>query len=236
MKNTYAQVGINKNNPTATLDIQSKSNSISTKAIEANDATNNEVFTVFDNGNLQFEGALMPNGNPGKKGEYLFSKGTGYAPEWKAIFPEQTKQIYDVFQGAYLGTTGTLNNSASTWIKVGPSTTNIINSSIGIWSTTNREFTVSKNGVYIISFSLEMYTGTNETPTQAFAKLTAGDEYEFFADVILGYSPGFATYYNTVAGEVVKKLNIGDKIYISGFNANQWRETQSSLQIKYVEL
>ncbi|AZA51805.1 hypothetical protein EG348_01630 [Chryseobacterium sp. G0201] len=47
-----AQVGINEINPTATLDIKSKGNTNATKALEVNNSSGAEIFTVLDNGNV----------------------------------------------------------------------------------------------------------------------------------------------------------------------------------------
>lgn len=37
------------------------------------------------NGNLRFDGALMPNGNPGTTGQVLISQGAGVAPIWGPV-------------------------------------------------------------------------------------------------------------------------------------------------------
>ncbi len=37
------------------------------------------------NGNLRFDGALMPNGNPGSSGQVLISQGAGVAPIWGPV-------------------------------------------------------------------------------------------------------------------------------------------------------
>ena len=37
------------------------------------------------NGNLRFDGALMPNGNPGSTGQVLISQGAGVAPIWGPV-------------------------------------------------------------------------------------------------------------------------------------------------------
>ncbi len=55
---TYAQVGINETNPSATLDIKSKGNTNATKALEINNSSGAEMFTVLDNGNV---GINVPN-------------------------------------------------------------------------------------------------------------------------------------------------------------------------------
>lgn len=49
---SFAQIGINEINPSATLDIKSKGNTGSTKALEINNSSGTEMFTVLDNGNV----------------------------------------------------------------------------------------------------------------------------------------------------------------------------------------
>ncbi|TZF93772.1 hypothetical protein FW781_18985 [Chryseobacterium panacisoli] len=48
----YSQVGINTNNPSATLDLVSKGNTSSTKAMEINNAAAKEMVTILNNGNV----------------------------------------------------------------------------------------------------------------------------------------------------------------------------------------
>lgn len=48
----YAQIGINKENPSAMLDIVGAGNTNATKALEVNNADATELFTVLDNGNV----------------------------------------------------------------------------------------------------------------------------------------------------------------------------------------
>lgn len=47
-----AQVGINTHLPSATLDIVSKGNTNATKALEVNNSSATEIFTILDNGNI----------------------------------------------------------------------------------------------------------------------------------------------------------------------------------------
>jgi hypothetical protein len=48
----YAQVGINTNTPSAELDVISKGNTSSTKALKITNSSNNEMMTVLNNGNV----------------------------------------------------------------------------------------------------------------------------------------------------------------------------------------
>lgn len=56
----YSQVGINTTSPSATLDILSKGNTSSTKAMEVNDSNNKALVNIYDNGNV---GINTPNPN-----------------------------------------------------------------------------------------------------------------------------------------------------------------------------
>lgn len=232
---SYGQVGINSETPDATLEIVAKNNTATNKIIEINDNDNVQNMAVYDNGNLEFRGALMPNNNPGEKGEYLISQGAETAPEWKAIIPSQTKQIFDVFQGNQVQSESypILNNSANTWIRPNISNVNINESSVGAWLA--NEFIVKKTGVYIVSFNLRMYTGTTSANDYtSFARITMGSNaYQFPTD---GFEGDGNVYWNAGAGEIVGQLNVGDKIFISAYNSVKWSLEAVSLQIKYVEL
>jgi hypothetical protein len=48
----FSQVGVNTQYPSATLDIVSKGNTNTTKALEVNNSSQIEVFTILDNGNV----------------------------------------------------------------------------------------------------------------------------------------------------------------------------------------
>lgn len=48
----YSQVGINTESPSAALDILSKGNTASTKALEVNDSGNKALVNIYDNGNM----------------------------------------------------------------------------------------------------------------------------------------------------------------------------------------
>lgn len=231
------QVGIGTNTPTATLEVKSNSTNASTKSLEINNSSNIQKLAVYSNGNLEFHGALMPNGNPGNKGEFLFSNGIGKAPEWKTIMPEHTRQIYDVFQGSFKTTTGYINQPANTWVKIGPSTININDTSVGSWNSTTKEFTVSKAGVYIVSFDLSMYIGEKSFVVEtAYARLTLGEGYQFLAGIFEDHTNGRSFYWHDVNGETVKRLLPGDKIFVSAYNFYPWQLERVGLQIKYAEL
>ncbi|WP_250254809.1 tail fiber domain-containing protein [Chryseobacterium sp. Marseille-Q3244] len=58
----YSQVGINTNTPEATLDILSKGNTASTKAVRINNSNNTEMITVTDAGRVDI-GKVNPAGS-----------------------------------------------------------------------------------------------------------------------------------------------------------------------------
>ncbi|MDP9959128.1 hypothetical protein [Chryseobacterium lathyri] len=95
----YCQIGVDTATPTAMLDIQSKTSTATTKVLEINNSDGTEVFAVFNNGDVEFRGALMPDNNQGISNQYLISKGSTLAPQWKTLdIPVGTKQIQEVFE------------------------------------------------------------------------------------------------------------------------------------------
>ena len=57
----FAQVGINTTNPLATLDIVSKDNSSTTKALKISNSTPSEILTIQNNGNMGINSASSTN-------------------------------------------------------------------------------------------------------------------------------------------------------------------------------
>jgi len=78
------------------------------------------------NGNVQFSGALMPNGNAGTSGQVLVSQGSGQAPVWQTL--NTGDQDWLVAQNSPTGTPGSVPDSINRWIytngNVGIGTTN----------------------------------------------------------------------------------------------------------------
>jgi hypothetical protein len=56
-------------------------------------------------GNLRFDGALMPNGNPGTSGQYLMSQGAGSPPIWTSLaLSQQCTTTYTTSTYTFTGT------------------------------------------------------------------------------------------------------------------------------------
>lgn len=69
----YAQVGVNTPTPSAMMDIVSKGNAATTKALEINNSSNTEMVTVLNNGNVGINVA-----NPNAKLHIVSSSGNGF--------------------------------------------------------------------------------------------------------------------------------------------------------------
>lgn len=231
-----SQVGIGTPNPTATLDILSNSNLETTKALEVNDVNNNEIFSVFNNGNLAFKGALMPNGNPGVAGQYLVSKGSN-TPEWKTLsLPENSKLVQDVFNTSTTG--NTTNVAANTWRKLVINNINLAaDPAIGSWNSTTNEFTVVKPGLYFISAGVEMFTSTLDANDSGSMRIHSGGvSHEFPSLSTQCFQCTPILYWDNCNGERVVKLNAGDRIWVEARTIRSWQQSLSFLQIRYSEL
>ena len=99
----YAQIGIGTTTPIAKFHIKGLGHTPTNVFQVDNDIVNplDSVFVVSPkgyvgigvpnpleklhvNGNIRFDGALMPNGNPGTSGQVLVSKGTANSPQWES--------------------------------------------------------------------------------------------------------------------------------------------------------
>lgn len=231
----FSQVGIGETNPSATLDIKSTGSTGGTKALEINNSDGTEIFTVNDNGNVMFKGALMPNNNPGTKGQYLVSKGLNLAPQWQdLVFPAGTKQIQEVFE--VLSNGNSTSVPANTWRRIVlPSINLTSNPSIGTWSAANNEFTVAKNGLYIITAGSGLFTSTSDTADGGKMRIYSGGSYfEYGSLTTQCCSP--VVYTDNSNGEIVVHLNTGDKIWIESQTTTSWVLDSAFIHIKYVEL
>jgi len=92
-------------------------------------------------GNVQFTGALMPNGIPGERGQVLVSKGPGNAPQWQTLGPGGTVIVEDkdwlVAANNPTGSPGTVPNNIDQWIYT--------NGRVGIGTANPGNFSYSHN-------------------------------------------------------------------------------------------
>lgn len=230
----YCQVGINTENPRATLEVVSNSNTSSSKNLEINNANNNQIIAVYDNGNFEFNGALIPNGNAGKAGEYLFSKGANNAPIWKSILPENSKQLFDIFNvEQYNDNANTY--AAKTWNKIRIQQIMIpIDPTIGSW--TNNEFTVSKEGIYYISVGIKMYSGTNENSNQSRLRIkTSNITVQINSRTTQSSTSGSTVYYESSNAEIALLLKKDDKIWFEFYNPASSTVRSAIFHLKFAE-
>jgi len=231
----YAQVGINTSTPTASLEILTKSNTSTGKALEINNSTTSKILTVFDNGNVNLVGALMPNGQPGSAGQYLVSTGNSTAPIWKTIIPEDSKQLFEIFD---IQINSTTTRTANSWNRLNFNLVTLpVDNNIGSWSTTSSEFTVKKAGMYHIMAGVQLYTNRNDTNNGGKIKICGNTECYQFNSVTTQDTSGTRTVYSDNSnGEIIIYLAAGSKIWVEAFDTVTWNPDFGFLHLKYAEL
>ncbi|SFN19186.1 hypothetical protein SAMN05421738_1082 [Algoriella xinjiangensis] len=229
----YCQVGINTKNPRATLEVVSNSNTSSSKNLEINNANNNQIIAVYDNGNFEFNGALIPNSSAGKTGEYLFSKGANNAPVWKSILPENSKQLYDIFNVQQYNDNG--NYTAKTWNKIRIQQIMIpLDPTMGSWS--NNEFTVSKEGIYYISVALEMSSGTILNTDQSKLRIKTNNKTTQINSATTQSGASNPTvYFENSNAEITLLLKKGDKIWFEAYSPASWKLGSAVFHLRFAE-
>lgn len=233
-----SQVGIGTEIPQSTLEIVTQSSTSSTNALEINNSANAPVSILKDNGNFIFNGALMPDGDPGEKGSYLISEGSGAAPIWKKLEgAEGAKVITQVFNARRGSISSTRNNANSEYRINFPTVYLNAPTVIGSWNSSNNEFTVSKSGLYHITAGftagniaydpyLENNAGMMRINTTNYKQSIKGQIIQMSATIL--------TF--NFSGEVVLPLNAGDKIWVSSTITKNWYQDLSFFHIKYSEL
>lgn len=231
----YSQVGIGTTTPIATLDIQSKTSIATDKALEINNSSGTEVFTVFNNGNLEFKGALMPNNDPGISGQFLISKGGNTPPVWSNLpIPAGTRQIREVFE-ITSGASAT-NVPANTWAKIIFTTTYLPSDpAIGTWDAATNEFTINQAGLYIIASGTSMFTNTNIAHDTGLIRIHTGSSiFEYGGETTECNTCTPIVYWQHCNGENAVLLNAGDKIWLESQAGASWTRDNAFLHIKYV--
>lgn len=155
-----AQVGINTESPSATLDIVSDKTSQNYAPFIIKNSSNQEILKTTNQGNFHFSKALMPANDAGTSGEYLISQGPNQPPVWGELKNEYGEIIVQEFNS---------NNSSfsyvASWTSVSVNFSNIqINPSpeIGSWNSSGKYFQVNKRGLYHITVGLE-FTNAHTT-------------------------------------------------------------------------
>ncbi|ROH97522.1 hypothetical protein [Chryseobacterium daecheongense] len=188
-----AQVGINQTSPSATLDIVSKGNTSATKALEVNNSSSTEMFTILDNGNVgvnvpnptakfHTNGSIRYENLPVVSGTInpLAIKSDGTVGTY---VPEPTKYLYMELTSATATSSFPLadtNNYTNIPLTSAQSVTNTIGAVFGTdASATLDTSTLSYSNVRYISFpepgvykiNLNYYTVCSGTPTDTSASM-----------------------------------------------------------------
>lgn len=226
----FAQVGINTDQPSATLDIISGGNVATTKALEVNENSNTEIMTVSDNGNIYFKRSLLVNNNAGAAGRLLKSRGINQPPVW---VENSTDNFIDKFVAvAFNGNQNIIPSSfytASSNQRLNIEHFNLNATNIGTWNSSLKEYTVILEGVYHITAGVNMFTQTGNTSRTGNLWIYAGSQRQGLGAVL---NPDNNTDLSA-AGVLTAYLYPGDKIYATCNVSNVWKVRSNFLNISY---
>lgn len=197
----YAQVGINTNNPTATLDVISDNNTENYHILNAVNSDEKKLLSVNNNGDLYIEGEILPNNIKGKKDEYLVSQGENLPPIWKGIEKGNSLRI---FNATFNNTSERVTMGTTIRLKFDEYD---IQSDYGIWNPNAAEFTAQKKGSYQITVGLTAlnllrnnspyengviglfvrYLNSQETFSTNGVSFKEGDNYNYSSTISMSY-------------------------------------------------
>lgn len=219
---TNAQVGINTQNPSATLDIIADKITPTYAPLNIKNNSNQVILKTTNQGDFHFGKALMPNSNAGTSGQYLISKGPDNPPVWGKLELEygeilvqefnaantDVNTFIDYFQGRYIDFSN---------IYISPS------SEIGTWNTGTRSFTVNKRGLYHLTVGLDMKNMQSIDPNfpPNIALITIAGSFSQSAGNLL-YNEGGSSHISTY-GVMSVILNPGENISVFVSNASNTR-------------
>lgn len=234
---TNAQVGINTDSPSATLDVVADKTTATYAPLVIKNNSNQTILKSTNQGDFYFSKALMPNANAGTSGQYLISQGPNTAPVWGKLELEYGEILVQEFNAA--------NNDANTLVSYFQGRTidfsNIYispSSEIGYWNTANKSFRVNKRGLYHITVGLEMrnmYSNMGGYPPNI-ALITIAGSFDQSAGNLL-YTSGGAQHISTY-GVMSVILNPGEEIlvYVSNAQNTMGYIGTGSLNIQYSEI
>lgn len=226
----FSQVGINTDNPSASLDIVSLGNSELTKALEINDVDNNETFTVYDNGNVYFKRSLLLNNSAGLNGKLIKSNGSNVSPEWVAADVDNSinKYLAVVFNGNQTSIPITYN-LGNTVQRVSVDNHFLEANSVGEWNSSLNEYTVQLEGIYYVTVGVNMETQLSNSSNTGNIWIYAG-----------GLRQGISAVLNSdnnrqlsAAGVLTAYLFPGDKIYVTSTINSAWLIKNNFLNISF---
>lgn len=157
-----AQVGVNTDSPSASLDIVSDKTPQNYAPLSIKNSDNQEILKTTNRGNFHFNRALMPANDAGTSGEFLISQGSNKPPVWgelKTEYGEILVQEFNAYNSSfsYVGSfTGASINFSN--IKINPSP------EIGSWNSTGKYFRVNKRGLYHITVGIEFTNANSSYP------------------------------------------------------------------------
>lgn len=223
-----AQVGIYTETPSATLDILSKGNSSSTKALEVNDANNQPILNIYDNGNVYFKSEIVPANISGTKDYLLSSRGSNNSPQWvqSPIGNAFDKVIAVAFNGNR--SSATVNYTANVYQRVSINNVNLTTSEIGSWNNSANEFTVTKEGIFQITAGVNI-TATSNSSLNGSMWIHAATLMQGIAGIVDLTN----TYNLSSSGVLTAQLRPGDKIYVNAISNHTWRIQNGFINISY---
>lgn len=228
---TFGQVGIKTETPSATLDIVSDGNTSATKAVEINNAQNQQIFNVYDNGNIYIKRNVLPADKSGNKDDLLVSKGNNLSPEWVKnplgnIFD---KVIAVAFYANQATPTPSSSYNSATSHKLSFSNINLSTPEIGTWNISTNEFTVQKTGIYHITTGVNLTTQNSSTTRTGTLWIYAAS-YRQGVDAIREIS---SNYDLSASGVLTAYLSAGEKITVYASASTNWRVKNGFLNISY---
>lgn len=162
MNQAIAQVGINTETTSATLDIVADKTHQNYAPLSITNSSNQEILKTTNNGNFYFGKALMPANDAGTSGEFLISQGPDQPPAWGELKTEYGEILVQEFNannssfdyvGSFSGSTINFSN-----VRISPSP------EIGAWNSTGRYFQVNKRGLYHITVGLDFTNAYSSYP------------------------------------------------------------------------
>lgn len=233
---TYSQVGINTDTPSAALEVISKTTLQNDIIFQSTNSNNNKLFSVQNNGDIDFTKALMPNGDPGKNSLYLVSQGEDSPPIWQDLPKGATVQILS----AQNDVTSTTKVSIGTFSDIEfPILNSSLDATFGVWNSTNNRFTVSKKGVYLVTVGIDAIDmkdlNNNANSAANFALFIFANSNSYTGQGIVYKDNSNYNFSSVVSNYFI--LEKGNHIQIAASSGNSsWYQGPSFLSISYTEL
>lgn len=230
----WAQVGINTETPTATLDVVWTDQQ--EFVVQSLNSDGEVIFQVSQSGNVNLTGALMPEGNPGEEGLYLISRGEGNPPEWGVLPSGSTVQVFS-------GQKDDISSARTPMQTVERLDFLIINSSPNAeyleWDSVNKQLVVNKRGSYSIMVGLETVDMRNylnqPNPSEDLALYIATTAYGVTSPGVVIQQGSQYNYSTVVSASII--LDPGNTIYFSVNSGNSsFQAGPTFVSVNYSEI